>query len=450
MRTMTSGHSATQADSRLIRLLGGAELASLRHKLRRHFERRSGDAQDGVMHLSKLSENEHDAVTQLMGRPARAPRSGASSHSVRVDVVALNHLLQAAGIATSLQNALEQLDGPIVNRRLAKEELQTRWDQACHVLVAHGALKTWLQTDAAPGLLKRLSRQDPAAVAQLLNRADAVLQRLPAQGMTRAQLAADTLGNAHALDSGQATASLVLAVLQTKDSRSASEKESDSDANDTDGTDDTDDTGKADEADERPVTERTRDIWARAGVLVNELARPALYLNLPTQAHSEFQPLAGEPGYLSLRQLLRSPIAWDVAEQAVYVCENPNIVSIAADRLGATCAPLVCTEGMAAAAQRVLLQQLAQAGARLLYHGDFDWAGLHIAKQVMTLCGAQPWRFGGSDYQDAVANAAHTERDLAESTVDAPWDALLAPTMRQHGLAIAEEAVVASLLQDLG
>jgi hypothetical protein len=49
----------------------------------------------------------------------------------------------------------------------------------------------------------------------------------------------------------------------------------------------------------------------------------------------------------------------------VFVCENPNIAAIAADRLGA-------------------------AGARLLYHGDFDWAGLVIANFVMREFGAEP------------------------------------------------------------
>jgi hypothetical protein len=33
---------------------------------------------------------------------------------------------------------------------------------------------------------------------------------------------------------------------------------------------------------------------------------------------------------------------------------------------------------MPSAAQQTLLAQLAAAGARLRYHGDFDWAGLVI------------------------------------------------------------------------
>ena len=52
------------------------------------------------------------------------------------------------------------------------------------------------------GLLKRLAKQDPSAAIQLCRRAEAVLQRLPAKGITRSQLAADSLGDAHALDGG--------------------------------------------------------------------------------------------------------------------------------------------------------------------------------------------------------------------------------------------------------
>jgi hypothetical protein len=40
------------------------------------------------------------------------------------------------------------------------------------------------------------------------------MRRLPADGVTRAQLAAETFGNAHALDNGQSTSTLVLSVLR--------------------------------------------------------------------------------------------------------------------------------------------------------------------------------------------------------------------------------------------
>jgi uncharacterized protein (TIGR02679 family) len=167
-------------------------------------------------------------------------------------------------------------------------------------------------------------------------------------------------------------------------------------------------------------------------------------LNLPSLAAPP-----GEPVYLSLRQLLRAPPAWPVAGRAIHVCENPNLIAIAADRLGADCAPLVCTDGMPAAAQRALLDQLAAAGACLYYHSDFDWPGLQIANHVLRSWSAQPWQMSAQDYQAAAQSAAHRQRDLQTSAITAVWDVQLAPSMLRHGLAIAEEAVAERLMEDL-
>ena len=133
----------------------------------------------------------------------------------------------------------------------------------------------------------------------------------------------------------------------------------------------------------------------------------------------------------------------------MFVCENPNIVSIAADRLGERCAPLVCTEGMPAAAQRALLSQLSDSGGRLRYHGDFDWPGLRIAGHVMRSWRAETWRFAAVDYEAAVAAAPPQRNPLAGPAVEAAWDTGLGAAMRRHGLSIPEEAVVATLLEDL-
>lgn len=61
--------------------------------------------------------------------------------------------------------------------------------------------------------------------------------------------------------------------------------------------------------------------------------------------------------------------------------------------------------------------------------------------------GAQPWRLGSHDYA-AYANKS-TGQLLLGTLVAASWDASLAPTMRVRGAAIPEEAVAATLLQDL-
>lgn len=427
---MTKTKTLQSPDPRLERLLGGPALAALRLRMRRHFERWDSSSAKDSLQLAKLTPPEHEALALLTGRPTR------STQSVKIDIDQLDATLRNAGIAGSLREALELLDGSIVNRAMVKNDLLVRWSSVTNADHLHPALSIWLQTTPATSLLKRLARQNPDTANRLLERASAVLRRLPVKGLTRAQLAADLFGNAHALDNGQPAATLVLAVLQHSENDITRMQDA---PEDTEGT----------ERDVRRPAERARDIWARAGVLVNELARPALFLNLPV--HPESAPLGtlGEPDYLSLRQLLRTPIAWSVANQAVYICENPNIVSIAADRLGSACAPLVCTDGMPAAAQRILLTQLAFAGARLLYHGDFDWAGLHIANYVMRLCGAQPWRFARDDYTRAIENAPHFERDLGDSCVEATWDQALTASMQHYGLAIAEEAVASPLLEDL-
>ncbi len=269
----------------------------------------------------------------------------------------------------SLREALEELDGPIVDRTAARAAAQERWSAVaaqCH----HPMLAGYLQNPAALGLLKRLARQDAERAGQLVKQAEAVLRRLPAAGLPRAQLAADTLGNSHALDNGQATATLVLGAWRCFEALPPDLPE------------------PAGEGGERD--ENARAVWARAGVAVNELARPALFLNLPVEAGELPAATAGEPAYVSLRQLLRAPPAWAVAGREIFVCENPNLVAIAADQLGPRCRPLVSTDGAPGATQRTLLTQLARAGARLAYHGDFDWPGLRIANHLIAVHGAAP------------------------------------------------------------
>jgi hypothetical protein len=55
----------------------------------------------------------------------------------------------------------------------------------------------------------------------------------------------------------------------------------------------------------------------------------------------------------------------------------------------------------------------------------------------------------GADYEAAASTAGTARHALAGAEAEAVWDAQLAPAMRRHGLAIAEEAVADSLLDDL-
>jgi len=406
------------ADERLRRILGGDHLGSLRKRMRKRFELAPVDGGVESFRFDKLSVEEHAALSNLLGRPPR------SSSSLTIDVGVVDAALLNAGIAASLRDALERLDGPIVHRATDLLRVERLWSEViggCD----RPALCDLLRTAPGLGLLRRLSRQSPSAATELCRRAEAVLRRLPAQGVTRSQLAADVLGDAHALDGGQPAATLVLTALRRN----------------------SDDPEPAADDDSNP--RRDRDTWAKAGVLVNELARPVLTLNLPAREARTGGHPPGEPAYASLRSLLRSPPPWDVADRTVFVCENPNLVAIAADHWGAACAPMVCTDGMPAAAQRCLLSQLAKARALLCYHGDFDWPGVRIGNHVMREYGARPWRFGAADYEAAVQSIASREPTLPENPVVALWDEALTAMMQQHRISIAEEALAATLLPDL-
>ncbi|WP_043769169.1 TIGR02679 family protein [Algiphilus aromaticivorans] len=391
---------------RLQSLLGGDALAGLRRRLARRCLKANADA----FTLGGLSDIERSAMEGLLGRPAR------TASSMRLSLSALDEALARAGLATDLRSALEALDGPLIDpaaQRLAEERL---WQKAFETVV-QPQLRSLCASAKGRRLIKRLA-DGPDSAATLLKRAEAVLARLPEQGLPLARLAAETLGDAHALDNGRPEATLVL--------------------------------GATLPAEEQDEDARARDRWARLGVAMNALARPVLALNLPAASDTPSGAIAdrarelGEPIHLSLRGLLRCPPNWLVAGQAVYVCENPSIVAIAADRFGDHAPPMFCTDGMPAAAQRTLLRQLSDAGAGLRYHGDYDWDGLRIANFVIDRFGARPWRFGAVHYRPRESG-----RVLEGTPVVATWDTELAPAMQRAGKVLEEEAVVDDLLDGL-
>jgi uncharacterized protein (TIGR02679 family) len=410
-------------DARLQSLLGGDHLRPLRNRLRSRFARAPIDNALARIRIDKLTPAEHATLASLLGRPRHY------TGSLQFEIAPLDETFRRAGIAQSLRDALEQLDGPIVHLATLRGRQEALWEEVVRDC-ADPELRSFLSAPNGLGLLKRLTRQDAPAATLLVCRAAAVLVRLPASGLTRAQLAAETLGDAHALDDGQAPTSLILAVWRQQIAPAG------------EGTSDNDDQSLT-------TQEPNREIWARAGVLVNELARPALLLNLPAAGTNTGTQADSEPIYVSLRTLLRSPPRWNVEGRIIYVCENPNLLAIAADRLGSAGAPLVCTEGMPAAAQQTLLIQLTRAGAQLRYHGDFDWPGMRIGGYVMRAFGAKPWRFGACDYEEAVRAAPDHKTPLASAPAETPWDNALSAAMRHHGIAIAEEALTEVLLQDL-
>jgi uncharacterized protein (TIGR02679 family) len=196
-----------------------------------------------------------------------------------------------------------------------------------------------------------------------------------------------------------------------------------------------------------------RKAWLAAGVIIDDLSAPVLTFNLRAAAGSALEEVLdlhrrqGEPVFLTYRQLqpesLFQPL--DPAMRAVFICENPSIVSAAAHEIGATCRPILCTNGQPASAAKLLLSKLRQAGAELHCHADFDWAGLRIIDQLVREYTAVPWRMSVEAYAAADGGVSLDPQPLTTT-----WAPDLANALRTRGKAVFEEQVVRSLLDDLG
>ena len=402
---------------RLERLLGGLELASLRRKLARKLLRDGGSR----LSLSSASEAERAAVEGLIGRPSRQGKS------LSVDLEAMSRALARAGVADDLRTALETLDGPLVDGRAEREEERRRWTALIedYRLRAEAIdLRAWLEALQTSGLLKRLARGSEHQGRILLDQAMDVLEYLPVQGMTLSALAGECLGDAHGLDAGKPVAALVRRALARHWRGGVALADPDE-----------------------------RAVWAHAGVLVGgDVTSAVLTFRLPVfagqgldEALSHYLDRA-EPTWLTLRQLLRHPPRWDCAGRSVFVCENPAVLAEAAERLGASSAPVVATWGRPGAAVLTLLEQLEAAGAVLHYHGDFDWAGISIANALMGRFAMRPWQMSA----DELTTYAHLPgKRLEGRPLEARWDSGLRDALEARGLALHEEQVIERLLWDL-
>ena len=422
-------------DDELLEALRRPGLERLWPAVRERFEHLGGAR--GTVRLSDATEDERRAVGRLLGLRALPPEG-----DLRVSLERLDRTLRESRFEVSLEEALTRLGGPLRDR-LAEKESRRRtrrkmWEGVeAHPLVAeHQPLQSWLDELRASGLLRRLAGS-PEEEKGLLDRALKVLAALPREGdgetVRLPVLASRVLGSSHALDAGQPEAALVLRALARLQGRPVP--------------------GSAGER---------RELWHRAGVVTDDVSSRVLALGLRPEGGGAvgeaIRLLAevGEPVQLTLRQLLVPELRFPPG--VVYVCENPVVVSAAADRWGAKSAPLVCLSGYPDHAGRRLLELLADQGSELRYHGDFDWEGLRIANSVRRTVEFEPWRFTAEDYRAAVEGLGGgvgggegvMGRRLRGEPVATEWDPALGAAMAEVGFAVEEEWVLGGLLGDLG
>lgn len=399
---------------RLGRLLGDPGLAWFVDRVRQRMVR--GRTLTGSVTLSDPDASQRRAAERMLGR---APRS---SGSLSVRLTTVDEILRRSGVSPDgLAAAVVALTGPVVLQAETRNRQERAWAEAYAPLnLLDAELARWAERIRRDGLVRRLART-PEAAGPLVEAAVRALRALPASPPTaRATFAARNLSGAHALDEGTPLATLVLSGIRCL-------------------------TGFPDGSGAR----WRREAWASAGLLKDDLSSTVLTLNLRGTPHLDWMADAGEPTVLTLRSLTgRAPVASVPTTGTVHICENPAVLSAAADTLGPACPPMVCLQGQPSAAALTLLRDLSMRGARLLYHGDFDWGGVRIAAALARSVPWQPWRYTAADYRAAVPAVAET-LDLTGPPVATPWDPALAVALAECGVRVEEETVLDDLLTDL-
>jgi uncharacterized protein (TIGR02679 family) len=397
----------------------GPEYQRLLRAARRSLERTSGDL-TGAVSVSHPDEAERKAIIGITGqyRPAGTMRL----------TVHLTDLDKAVREATGrgLPELLAERGGPLRDRpaelaaHAAERETTVRSAEKSLLFGEHEWFREWVQAVARDGTLTKLvnSGEQPR-----IGQAVRVLEYLAARGgapVLLPELAAAVTGDTKALNPGTVLSTLVLRALGLR-------------------------AGSA----RFDTAEARRELWDFSDVVVDDLASRVLVLNLPASGDGLGEWLTGAarrgvPFYATLQQIVSMPVR--ISAAVVSVCENPAVLRRAASDLGASSAPLVCTEGRPSTAFHQLASAVVAGGGELRYHGDFDWPGVAIAGSVMSRHGARPWRFGTADYRAAVRDDAVA---LAGTPQPTPWDPSLSPEMASAGRVVYEETVADALIADL-
>ncbi|WP_409331873.1 TIGR02679 family protein [Trujillonella humicola] len=358
-----------------------------------------------------------DLLGGILGRRLRPGRR-------RLALADLDAVLRRSPAAASLVEVMTALGGPLRDRpaeKAAAAGLRQGIDEAWEALLAGADLAgpwvaRWTAGLRADGLLGPSSSSAlPVAVAAV---ARVLADPAP---RTLGELAALVAGDAHALDPGRRAGRVALRGLAAR------------------------------RGEPPPATAGDRSrLWASADVRTDDVSGTVLVLGWRPPGTGRWAGMMRERAelglatHLTLRELRRADGPWAVPGAVVHACENPQVVQAAADR--DVPGPLVCLQGNPSAAGSLLVDRLLADGARIRYHGDFDWPGLAIAGRVLAR-GAVPWRLSAADYRAALPIGAGVP--LTGTQVATPWDPDLQPALRESGRAVHEEAVLDSLLADL-
>ncbi len=416
--------SVSVLDPRLVNVFSAVGWRRFMERLAEY--RNRGQALPASVFLGNVSEDERRGYARIL-RMKRVP----DGPDLLYRLPKLTEALANQEIAVDWEALVMAIVGPPPDDTVLSQQQQAAWGEFTRWAAAFVATQpfphaeVWLQSLLKDGALLRLSKGDASTARERLQWACHLLAHLPLkEDEPLPSVAARLCGDAHALDPASPLHALIVRSLAQQMGQPVPER-----------------------SDER------RHLFERFGIICDDLSAPVLTLNLGLTGDSWLCRLVGEasaasqPLHLTNRML--SKVDWNhvTCPTAVFICENPTIVSLAAVRLGARCPPLICVNGEPRSTSRRLLRRLGEGKSNLFYHGDFDWPGVAIGARIIGELGAKPWLFAASDY--AAAIRGRKSRALNGTAVATPWSPSLSELMLSEGVAVDEEVVADSLLQSL-
>ena len=391
-------------------------LDELWHRVRQKLDK-YGEERRGAVKLPSLTDHAALTLSSLLNKPTGS----------RIDLTELELALLAQGVGTDLHTALELLGVPASSTRIASRLATQRREEArCRVIemVATwpeawcGEWVDWLFRSGA------MAHTDAASATERVSEVRRLLDHCSVLNapMARNDLAVSLYGSAHALDDGStrercARRALWHVLTQT------------------------------------PDYHQGRAVWNAAGIYTDKVSTPVLTWQLHLQAGSALGTLcsaankAGIPLHLSLFALLANPVLCDNPDRSVLVVENPRLVEAAAE-LGFE-QTVIATNGNPSTVVLLLVQSMLEQGIEVLYHGDFDAAGLAICSRMVEK-GCTPWRMTASDYGGALEKAKKLGVQLPMDYMPCgatAWDVELQRAMLLHQRVVHEEFLIEVLLR---
>lgn len=342
----------------------------------------------------------------------------------RLDLGELESALTRLGVGDTLPAALGAMGFPVssepARRRAERQQASDARDAARHEAGTWAVPWSgeWIDSIVRSGRLRGLTEAEAVDLVRDTHRVlEAIAQRgaSAAAPLSRVDLAAQVLGDAHRLDAGRPLHHAVTRALGLH----------------------------------YPAVDEDARGWEAAGVHHDLTSGPVLTWALPVigglAAMVEAATTAGVPVHLSRLALLEHPVRVPPHTE-VLVVENPRLAEASAQRR--LDRPVVSAGGSPSGAVQLLVRQLLDAGAEVSYHGDFDTPGLVLCARMAAI-GVTPWRMTAKDYLTAVAEADVQGIALPpelNSPPPTPWDPDLHNAFAQELRVIHEERLLPGLL----